>query len=127
MTLEEARQLKPGDRILVEMEVRNRPNGDAPLDEETGAVATFSKWIKRLGMRTSIHCSSIREKIAPPRRKFKAGDVVYAFYGYWGVSHDENENGFVEIGNSNQIRSAFPSELILICAAEDRADRKEGV
>ena len=126
MTLEEARQLKPGDYVSAVFVIMES-NRDRIIDEDGE--------LKLAAVDENGHiCTRRRNYLAPeyvqkaekPRRKFLAGDVVYAFCGYWGVSHDENENGIVEMGNSNQIRSAFSSELILVCAVEDRADKKGG-
>lgn len=112
MTLEEAKNLKQGDRVLVEMEVCYNSNGGI-IDEE-GDI-----WFRRAYAKPE----SIREKLAPPRRKFKEGDIVrYTGSGTLTyVCRDEFEDGSVFVGGlTRSVRYVF---LELICAVENREDR----
>ena len=110
MTLEEARQLKPGDRVLVEILI----DYDSVFDEY-GNVCLESAYVLP---------EAIREKIAPPRRKFKKGDIVAVKSGaIFYIAKDEQEGMRVFLaavdGKTWDI-CLDASNLTLICAAEDR-------
>ena len=131
MTLEEARELKPGDRVLVEAEVV--PSVTARFDGNSLAEHITSQGNVSVKVASSGHyknsfwvCApeAIREKIAPPRRKFREGDIVKPIRSpyYYKVDRDEFEDGRVFAGGWSMPYKA--EELTLICAAEDRADRK---
>ena len=112
MTEAEARQLKPGDRVLVEMEVFMDPhNSDIDKNSHVWLIGGLAK------------PEQIREKIAPPRRRFKEGDLV-KFRGALAiieVNRDELEDNLVFAGGFT--KPFLFAELILVCAVEDRADR----
>ena len=128
MTNEEVQQLKPGDKVLVEAEVIVAMSGKSPYIHITrhGNVAVKSERDGCYGdCFYTVNPSAIREKLAPPRRKFKEGDIVRGAgsnsLAY--VNRDEFEDGRVFAGGWSTPYKA--EELTLICAAEDRADRKE--
>ena len=116
MTLEEAKQLKPGDRVLVEMYI----DGSSVFNEY-GHVCLESAYVLP---------EAIREKIAPPRRKFKKGDIVAVKReAIYYVTDDEKEGLKVYLsatGEDTWSIRLVASELTLICAVEDREDRKGG-
>ena len=129
MTLEEAKQLKPGDRVLVEAEVV--PSVTARFDGNSLADHISSQGNLSVKVASSGHyknsfwvCApeAIREKIAPPRRKFRGGDIVrYTGSGALAyVNRDEFEDGRVFAGGWTTPYKA--EELILICAVENRED-----
>lgn len=113
MTLEEAKQLKPGDRVLVEMDI-----DDSSVFNEYGHVCLESAYVLP---------QDIREKIAPPRRKFKAGDIVAVKNeAIYYVTDDEQEGRRVYLsitGKSEWDIHLVPDDLTLICAVENREDR----
>lgn len=122
MTPEEVKQLKAGDRILIEAIVRNWSFGSfhAHLDEERGTVAIYTKSSDEETKYVSfVQYSDIREKIVPPRRKFKRGDIVehikssYLFF----VDQDEYSDGTVALRSWSSRYNA--DELKLICAVEN--------
>lgn len=108
MTLEEAKQLKPGDLVLAEVKIKATYKGCISLSSQY------------------VEFCDIREKIAPPRRRFKEGDLV-KFLGDLSiieVNRDELEGNLVFAGGFT--KPFLFAELILVCAVEDRADRKGG-
>lgn len=112
MTEAEARQLKPGDRVLVEMKIQ---------DVLGHSIYLFSK---------CADFSDIREKVAPPRRKFKKGDIVRTHRGYvFFAVEDEDEDGNVSVEQSEELDAghfAKAENLTLLLAMENRKDREEG-
>lgn len=116
MTLEEARQLKPGDRVLVEMDI-----DDSSVFNEYGHVCLESAYVLP---------EAIREKIVQPRRKFRKGDIVRTHRGYvFFTVEDEDEDGKVSVEQSEELDAGHFAEaekLTLLLAVEDRKDRKEG-
>lgn len=122
MTPEEAKQLKTGDRVLIEAEV-NVP-GTSAVDEH-GEVHLYVPNI----MRKYFYCrpSSIREKLEPPRRKFEQGDIIRFANDArtYEVCGDE-VRGIVKVRNyCRGIVNCKAEELLLVCAVEDRVDIKE--
>ena len=118
MTLEEARQLKPGDRVLVEMVVA----GESPVGIVDGCGYV---WL----IRGYAKPESIREKITPPRRMFKAGDIVRVTddipHASFIVREDERVATIKMWGEGIGFKYVNADKLTLICAVEDRRDRKE--
>ena len=111
MTLEEAKQLKPGDLVLVEVLIDY-----ASVFDEYGNVCLESAYVLP---------EAIRKKLEPTtRRKFKALDIVFAHDGYWIVGVDEFEDGTVVVGMPGVIKRYKHKDLELICAAENREDAK---
>lgn len=119
MTLEEAKKLEHGDRILIEAEAR------AILTDcvdEDGEVQFYVPNV--IGKSFYCKASCIREKLEP-RRAFEEGDIVK-----WGI--DSEIYVITDIVRRIEIRGSdgeciyVPlSDIELVCAAEDRADRKE--
>lgn len=63
------------------------------------------------------------EKVAPPRRKYKMGDVVFYDNRLWFVHRDESEDGIVEMSRSKTLKiKVYCSDLDLVCAYGERAD-----
>lgn len=120
MTLEEARQLKPGDRVLVEAVIGLDPHDKRTIDRD-GDV-----WLQK----PYVKPEAIREKVAPPRRKFKKGDIVRTHRGYvFFAVEDEDEDGKVGVEHSEELDACHFAEaenLTLLLAVENRKDRKEG-
>ena len=116
MTLDEARQLKPGDRVLVEMYI-----DDSSVFNEYGHVGLESAYVLP---------EAIREKIVQPRRKFRKGDIVRTHRGYvFFAVEDENEDGEVSVERSEELAEghfAKAENLTLLLAVENRKDREEG-
>lgn len=116
MTLDEARQLKPGDRVLVEMEVSANTDGQPVVRD--GLVFLYTRLVSP---------EQIREKLPPPRRKFKKGDIVAVKSGaVFYIAKDEQEGMKVflaAVDGKTWDLLLDASNLKLICAAEDRADR----
>lgn len=129
MTLEEAKQLKPGDKVLLEAEVTTA-NSRKPYEHMTfhGNVAVM---IAVCGTNAaSCSCVSpeaIREKIAPQRRKFKIGDIVRVTndipHAPFIVREDEGAATIKIWGEGIGFKYVEADKLTLICAVEDRADR----
>ena len=134
MTTEEAKQLKPGDRVLVEAEVTCAVTGYPRTHHVTsrGNVALKTPIISDPPMaHWMVAPEAIREKLKPfyepeptTYRKFKALDIVFAHDGYWIVGVDESEDGTVVVGMPGAIKRYKHKDLKLICAAENREDRK---
>lgn len=61
---------------------------------------------------------------ATTRRKFKELDIVFAAGFYWIVGVDEFANGSVLVGMAGTTTRFNHKDLKLICAAENREDRK---
>ena len=111
MDIEEAKQICKGDRIVVETTI-----GDHDIINDDGSIILVRRYIPP---------RDIREKVAPPRRKFKEGDLV-KFVGALAiieVNRDEMGDNLVFAGGFT--KPFLFAELILICAAENREDRKE--
>lgn len=113
MTLDEAKQLKPGDRVLVEMEIQEVLESSVFLSSE---YADFS---------------NIREKIAPQRRKFRKGDIVWYRNTFFRVLNDSDgvsvyiaECG-ADVNPWNEWLVVSPGNIQLVSSVEDREDRKE--
>lgn len=132
MTLEEAKKLKPGDRVLVEAEVICAVTGDTT----TPHITIQGNVVVKVGVdgtctREYFPCapSAIREKIAPPRRKFRKGDIVRTHRGYvFFAVEDENEYGEVSVEQSEELAAGYfakAENLTLLLAVENREDRKE--
>ena len=135
MTLEEAKKLKPGDRILIEAIVRGHetrgtidPDGDVRISFELSRRGTH-EW-------AFIKPEAIREKIVPPRRKFRKGDIVKDKSSgiYYDIAKDENDEAGLKdhiaarpSGNAEYKSTSYfrIGVLTLVCAVEDRSDRRE--
>lgn len=113
MTPEETKQLRPGDRILVEIQLC--PND---IVSDDGYVRLINRY---------LNPKSIREKLSPPRRTFRAGDIVLLQNNILNVIEDESSDGvLVSVINKNTVGTLTnPHDLTLICAADNREDRKE--
>lgn len=111
MTLEEARQISKGDRIVVETTI-----GDNDIVNDDGYILLVRRYIPP---------SDIRKKLEPTtRRKFKALDIVFAQGAYWIVGQNERDDGSVLVGMMGAISRYKHKDLELICAAENREYRK---
>ena len=112
MTEAEAKELKPGDRVLVEVVIQEVHEHFIYLSSEY------------------VDFRNIREKVSPPRRKFKKGDIVAVKSGsiYYVVDdEDEGEKVYLSITwKSTWDIRLFARDLTLVCAVENREDRKEG-
>ena len=117
MTLEEAKKLKIGDRILVEMEVGCNDNNE--IIDRDGDIWLTRRYVKP---------ERIREKL---RNKFRKGDIVAvkneAIYYVFEDEQEERKVYLSATGKDTWDVRLDASDLTLICAAKDRADRKEGV
>lgn len=123
MTLNEAKKLKAGDRVLVEAIIRDHAEGI--IDRKGNVRITNEIADDETTDWSFTKPESIREKIAPPRRKFRDGDIVcYAGSGALAyVCRDELEDGSVFVGGlTKSIGYIF---LKLVCPVEERHDRKE--
>ena len=128
MTIEEAKKLKIGDRVLVEAEVIDCITGESPYIHITAggdvAMKSASAWSKETFY--SVAPEAIREKIMPPRRKFKKGDIVRFNEVIRYVLEDEDQYGVLVADHEDAEGGSLADfgELTLLCAVEDRADRK---
>lgn len=134
MTPDEAKQLMPGDRVLLEAEVtyanyREKPDehmtfyGNVAVKVATCGAHAAAFWV--------VSPEAIREKLAPPRRLYKKGDIVIVDETDVFVIHDD------ERPNRETIRVDHPNykytyihktefhRMQLVCPVEDRHDRKE--
>lgn len=130
MTNEEAKQLRPGDRVLVEAEVEIATTGEPPHPHisHIGNVAVKSAHDGSNSLVFfTVAPSAIREKLAPPRRKFRKGDIVRTHRGYvFFAVEDENEDGAVSVEQSEDLVAdhfANAENLTLLVAVEKREDR----
>lgn len=113
MTPEEAKRLIPGDFILIETQLYQND-----IVGNDGYVMLRSRY---------INPNSILKKPDPPRRKFKNGDIVLFHDNVFNVIDDESSDGVIIsiVNNKNHGNRVDPSDLTLVCAAENREDRKE--
>lgn len=58
-------------------------------------------------------------------RKFRTGDVVHCANRLWELIEDEKDGGFLYMAWGACIKTAHLSEVKLVIAVEDRADKKE--
>lgn len=126
MTLEEARQLKPGDRVFIEANVASDETGRTIFADEALSISLdggrgMSKTLILVNPYI-VRKEAIRKKIET-RRKFKKGDIVFFLDRLFFVSSDGDENE-TEIFLDGDYYWARNSEIKLICAVEDRSDRK---
>lgn len=119
MNIEEVKRLKHGDRVLVEMEVMQ--------DRVDGTVCSCGHVLVRVpGMEdaaASLKPHQIQEKL--PRRKYREGDIVR-----WGDELREVQffNAVPMVGlfdGGDDPEWCEAEEVTLVCAVEDRTDRKE--
>lgn len=121
MTLDEAKKLEHGDRVLVEMEVMK----DSFFGETVSAGAVYIRAVGMENVAAAVKPEFIRKKLEPTtRRKFKALDIVFAQGAYWIVGQNERDDGSVLVGMMGAISRYKHKDLELICAAENREDRK---
>lgn len=130
MTLEEAKKLKLGDRVLVEAEVICSGIGEPhdSLITSCGNVAVKMACSSPIGiMCCGVAPEAIRKKIETSR-KFKKGDIVVTKRGaLYFVIEPADGRRMVRLArkeDSDWELATYAHELTLICAAEDRADRK---
>lgn len=134
MTPEEAKQLKPGDCVLVEAFVAVGFNGQVQFGKRDNLFIVLGRNGENgtiIYDRNLVRCEDIREKLTPPRRKFRKGDILLSRNGYiYFAVDDEDENGEVGVDYSEDSDAAYFVEaenLTLMLAVENRKDRKEGV
>lgn len=128
MTEAEAKELKPGDRVLVEATIREI-NNHMPEDGNI-YIALNVVNLEHDEAWSCVRCEDIREKITPPRRKFRKEDIVAVKNeAIYYVTEDELEGVRVYLSATGEdtwdIRLRA-SMLTLVCAVENREDRKEG-
>lgn len=124
----EAKQLKPGDIIFVRMKVYESPLSDAEV-KNNFLVAVYDYQDVRRSQKFFIPASVIRTRnnepleIEPPRRKFRAGDIIKSPYGsLCEVTEDEDYTVRVKIRAGEA--ESYVCNPKLVCAVEDRTDRK---
>lgn len=120
MTFEEAMTLKPGDRVLVEATVHSQMRGLAIFRVQT-ECCPFVDFAR-------VSYDKIRKKLPQTRRKFRRGDIVSTRQGnVFFVVEDESDDGKVSAEPNegwNAEHFAEAESLTLICALENRMDRK---
>lgn len=132
MTLEEAKRLKTGDRVLVEATIREL-NNHMPEDGNI-YIALNVVNLEHDEAWSCVRYEDIREKVVPQRRRFKAGDVVLSRAGrILLVRCNEEESPTARLVesfnyhyNHHEINTIAWDELTLVCAVGNREDRKEG-
>ena len=128
MTLEEAKQLKAGDRVLVEAEVICAATGeppDSPITSRGNVAVKVACSCPNVMTHCCVAPEAIRKKVTTARRKFKKGDIVLYDSKLWFIHRNEDENGIVEMSNGKKLMiKAHYSTLDIVCAAENREDRK---
>lgn len=122
MTLDEAKKLEHGDRVLVEMEVIR----DSFFGETCSAGAVYIRAIGMEDVAAAVKPKFIRKKIETSR-KFKKGDIVKAVdnypRGYFEMLEDERDGEIeLRVDGESEFWDAWGARLV--CAAEDREDRK---
>lgn len=114
MNLSEAKQLKAGDRIIVEMVVGS--NDEYRIIDADGDVWLTDRY---------VHHERIREKLEPPRRKFRKGDIVSAVdgepSGFFELDEDE-EAGEIKVFINGEAEFWDAAEAQLVCDAKNRED-----
>lgn len=126
MTLDEAKQLNPGDRVFIEAKVEKDETGRTIFGNENLLISFDggrgrSKTIV-LANPYYVRKEAISKKIETSR-KCKKGDIVLFENGLHFVTRDGDEYE-TEIFMDDDYCWVRNSEIKLICAAEDRADRK---
>lgn len=120
MTLEEASELKPGDKVLVE----------ATVHSQMGELAIFrvQTECRPFVDLARVSYDKIRKRLPQPRRKFRRGDIVSTRQGnVFFVVEDESDDGKVGAEpNEGWLAEHFieAESLTLVCALENRMDRK---
>lgn len=118
MTPQEARKLNPGDMVLVSVELTRK---SIDCDELWCGRTTSSTLI--------VRPEDISEKITP-RRIFHKGDIVLNYRNDVRIVVQDNGVGesVITCENINELDNTCYEDgyrLRLVCAAEDRADRRE--
>lgn len=120
MTLEEAGELKPGDKVLVEATVHSQMGDFAIFRVQTDCFPFVDM--------ARVSYDKIRKRLPQPRRKFRRGDIVSTRLGnVFFVVDDESDDGKVGAEpNEGWLAEHFAEaeSLTLICALENRMDRK---
>ena len=126
MTLEEAKQLKPGEYVSAVFKVEM---SFGEIFDSAGNIklrAVNEKGDSNFYM--SLISPEFVKKSKKPRRKFLTGDIVMGKDGEVRVVFEDECDGRVYISD-NEFDSCMeydkPRNFTLICAAEDRRDRKE--
>lgn len=128
MTLEEAKQLKPGDKIFVEMIVDKSLTSKGKIyagikDTESGGVKN------NICIPTDIICASNNEPFEfSENRKFQKEDIVQTKLNgalvFGRVNADEHP--IVEFDDGAIIHYVRPYKVKLVCPVEGRHDAKGG-
>ena len=129
MIPDEAKLLKPGDKVLVEAEVTLATTGEPPYLHVTrsGNVAMKSASAASIGeMFYAVAPEAIREKLPTPSRKFRMGDIV-SYDAVYYVIEDQSRFGVLidKTEDAEYGHMVDAADLSLLCAAENREDRKE--
>lgn len=135
MTPKEAKQLKPGDRVLVEAEV-SCPVIGYPRTHHISSRGNVGLKMAILGTPCVTHCmvapETIREKVSSMPRKFKNGDFVWYKNAFFRVLNDSDGESvhIVKSGGEgdnpmNERIVVSADDVQLVSAVEDLADRKE--
>lgn len=117
MTLEEEKKLKPGDLVLVLVELVQRSEAEP------------DNWHGKTCVESLCLCpEDIHSVYEPARRKFKNGDIVRYFDELRYVINEQDRFGVLIAveENARYGTMADAEELTLICPVEDRHDRKDG-
>lgn len=121
MTEAEADKLKAGDRVLIE----------AVIDQRVWSIFDYNRVliaIKGCNRFFDVDPEVIREKIAPPRWTFKAGDIVRRKHTnrLYTVAMDEKRDQYdIALWHGELPTDALVEEIELVCAVEDRKDSVE--
>lgn len=132
MTPEQADKLRDGDRVLIEAEISCTDKNASTLAKRTGTVSVSIKSYRGIENIYHVHYLAVREKITPPRRMFRKGDIVkhkdsYSLSLFYVAACELAGSSSVCLTTGNSFTEAPASELELICAVEDRVDGKEEV
>lgn len=130
MTIQEAKKLEPGDLILIEGIVRNNIGKQTPMSKTGKSIAVRYK--NEIGEYYDdwIAVCNIREKLEPPRRFYKKGDIVKAketcsLALYYVAADELAGSSGICLTNGHRFTNVPASELELVCAADKREDEKE--
>lgn len=116
MKKEDLSKLKKGDKVCITMEAEVNGLVD---DGETLSVRT-----SQIDACLFVHCSNVERGGVP--RRFRKGDIIRTLIGGAIYEVQSDEVSLVSVNCRGEQKQLDVSRIELVCAVEDRADRKGG-
>ena len=116
MKKEDLSKLKKGDKVCITMNAEVNGLVD---DGETLSVRT-----SQIDACLFVHCSNIER--GGVRRKFRKGDIIRTLCGGAIYEVQSDEVCLVSVNYRGEQKQLDVSRIGLVCAVENREDRKEG-